>query len=92
MIVTSNQPGKEACLQTLKYVVDLADNESYQSIYRENRSGKLYIIIQRIPPEMQNGIRGLAARYPVGAHVLMTHDLNSAELCISEIMEQIRSE
>ena len=91
MIVECKDSSTAACLDTLKYAVNLADNENYQQVYRENKSGKLYIVIMRIPPEMRNGLCGLAARYSEGANVLTTHDLNSATLCISDIMDQIRS-
>ena len=79
---------KKAALETLKYIVNLADNNESQ-IYRENRAGKLYIILRDIPTEMRNGIRGLAARYD-GISLWMTHDLNSAEVCVSDLMDQIR--
>jgi len=92
MIEECNDSSKVACLEVLKYAVNFADNENYQQVYRENRSGKLYIVIMRIPPEMRNGLCGLAARYQEGANVLTTHDLNSATLCITDIMAQIRGE
>lgn len=89
-------------LQTLKLMVNEADDEENQRIYYENRSGKRYIVVGDIPSlaikegtdfsreGMRSKLRGLAARYD-GVDVLTTHDLNSAVINVSDVMDQMRS-
>jgi hypothetical protein len=84
------------CIDTLKDVVTLADRGNH-GIYYETVSCERYIVIQNIPSELQNGIRGLAEKYKDdnGQYIvsaLMTHDLNSAKINVSKLMYQIRNE
>jgi hypothetical protein len=84
------------CLQTLKVIVNEADDPDNQSIYYDNNDGKRGIVICDIPSLMKHGtdfdregmrakLRGLAERYKDDdgqylVSVLTTHDLNSATI------------
>lgn len=91
MIVECSDGSKVACMTTLKDFVDLAD-ANYTGIYRDTINGQLWIVINNIPSELQNGIRGLSARYNDAVIATMTHDLNSARINVTELMYQIRNE
>lgn len=109
MEVESDKNGytsKWSCLLTLKLIVNEADNKDNQTIYYQNTSGKLEIVVCDIPSLMQHGwdfdregmrgkLIGLAERYTddegnYTVRVLTTHDLNSAMINVSDLMEQIR--
>jgi hypothetical protein len=97
---------KWSCLQVLKIIVNEADNKDNQTIYYQNTAGKLEIVVCDIPSLMQHGwdfdregmrgkLMGLAERYTdddgdYTVSVKTTHDLNSATIRVSDLMEQIR--
>lgn len=97
---------KWSCLQVLKYIVNEADNPDNPDIYYRNTSGKLEIVVREIPSlilhgtdfdqmGVQNKLRGLAERYTdddgnYTVIVQTTHDLNSATIDVSGVMDQIR--
>jgi hypothetical protein len=97
---------KWACLEVLKHVVNEADDKDNPTIYYRNTDGKLEIVICKIPSlvqhgtdfcleGMQNKLRGLAERYKdddgnYTVSVKTTHDLNSATINVSGVMDSIR--
>jgi len=94
------------CLATLKLIVNEADNEENETIYYQNTNRKLEIVVSDIPSLVQHGwdfdregmrgkLMGLAERYTdddgnYTVRVMITHDLNSAVINVSDLMDQIR--
>jgi len=84
-------------LETLKYYVDAAGNDNDSTVYWENRNGKVWIVIKQIPTYTdQCKLLGMAERYKDddGKYTIfskVTHNLNSAEINVSDLMFEIRS-
>lgn len=110
MMVESDARGftpRWLCLQTLKYIVNEADDKCNPTIYYQNTRGDLEIVVRNIPSltqygsdftraKMRNKLRGIAERYKDdnGNYTVLvntTHDLNSALINVSKLMYQIRS-
>ena len=97
---------KYSCIHTLKLFVSAADDKDNDSIYYSNTNGDLVIIVCDIPAFLDEGtdfskegmrekLLGLAERYKdddgmYTVNVMVTHDLNSAIINVSKLMDSIR--
>ncbi len=93
------------CLQTLRIIINEADNKDNDNISYDNYNGRRAIVIRDIPSMMEHGtdfdrdgmrckLQGLAAKYTDSdgnyiVSVKTTHDLNSA--VIKDISELLHS-
>ncbi len=92
----NGESGEWNALRTFKFAVNCADTCEWGMYYdNDTRTNNRLIIVPNIPYGMQSNFLGLAERckdaeghYTV--HVLVTHDLNSAVINVSRLMDAIR--
>ena len=97
---------KYSCIHTLKLFVNAADDKDNDTIYYQNTNGNLEIVVCDIPAFYEEGtdfdregmcgkLLGLAERYKdedgnYTVSVKITHDLSSAIINVSKLMDSIR--
>ena len=101
MEVEYSKNGKSAkwsALKTFKFIVNCADTNEWSMAYdNDDRTHNRLIVVPNIPYGMQPDFLGLAERYKdedgnYTVRVLVTHDLNSAVINVSRLMDVIRCE
>lgn len=89
----NGESGKYKTLKTLRFIVQCADESKLGMFFSNNRDGR-QIFIPTIPSGMQPEFLGMAELYQdekgYTVHVMTTHNLNSAEISISRLMDAIR--
>jgi hypothetical protein len=87
----NGQSSKWIVLRTFKFIVRCADTGEWGMFYdNDQRTNNRMVVVPSIPYGMQPDFLGLEARYQNTASVLTTHDLNSAIINVSRLMEAIR--
>lgn len=87
----NGQSSKWLVLRTFKFVVRCADTGEYGMFYdNDRRTNNRLVIVPSIPCGMQPDFLGLEANFQDAVNVLTTHDLNSAVINVSRLMESIR--
>jgi hypothetical protein len=87
----NGQSSKWLVLRTFKFIVRCADTGEWGMFYdNDHRTNNRLVVVPSIPYGMQPDFLGLQARYQDAVNVLTTHDLNSAIINISRLMDFIR--
>lgn len=87
----NGESGRWLVLRTFKFIVRCADTGEWGMFYdNDQRTNNQLVIVPSIPFGMQSDFLGLEARYQGTANVLTTHNLNSATINVSCLMEAIR--
>ena len=86
----NGQSSKWLVLRTFKLIVRCADTGEGMYYDNDRRTNNRLVVVPSIPCGMQPDFLGLAAKYQDAANVLVTHDLNSAVVNVSRLMDAIR--